>query len=96
MHALALCPATLSRLFSALSKVGVKRAAASVLFLRLSVLESLKRNVHNEEVLPKLLAFYKDARRLAIHAERSSVIALRRDGEDGYNNESMVSTICGL
>jgi len=71
-------PDTLRGLFAALSKVGVKRAAASVLFLRPSVLESLKRNVHNEEVLLKLLGFYKDARRLAIHAEHSSVTALPR------------------
>jgi DNA repair photolyase len=76
-------PDTLRDLFSALSKVGVKRAAASVLFLRPSVLESLKRNVHNEEVLPNLLSFYKDARRLAIHAERSSVIALARTARAG-------------
>ena len=69
-------PNALRYLFSALAKVGVKRAAASVLFLRPSVIESLKRNVHNKEVLHELLGFYRDAKRLAIHAERSSVTAL--------------------
>lgn len=71
-------PDTLGHLFSALAQVGVKRAAASVLFLRPSVVESLKRNVHNKEILEKLLGFYRDARRLAIHAEHSSVTALPR------------------
>ncbi|MFQ5874958.1 MAG: radical SAM protein [Dehalococcoidia bacterium] len=75
-------PDALRHLFSALAKVGVKRAAASVLFLRPSVLESLKRNVHNKEVLQELLGFYRDARRLAIHAERSSVTALPRATRD--------------
>jgi len=69
---------TLRQLFSALAKVGVKRAAVSTLFLRSSVLESLKRNVRNTELLQVLLDFYRDAKRMAIHAERSSVIALPR------------------
>lgn len=66
----------LQQLFSALAKAGVKRAAISVLFLRSSVLESLKRNVQDTELLQALLDFYQDAKRMAIHAERSSVIAL--------------------
>lgn len=66
----------LSHIFSALAKAGVKRAAASVLFLRPSVIESLKRNVPNKVVLQELLDFYRDAKRLAIHAEHSSVISL--------------------
>jgi len=75
-------PDALRHLFSALAKVGVKRAAVSVLFLRPSVLESLRRNVHNKKVLQELLGFYQDARRLAIHAERSSVTALPRAMRD--------------
>lgn len=67
---------TLHKLFSALAKVCVKHAAVSTLFLRSSVLESLKRNVQNTELLQTLLCFFQDARRMAIHAERSSVIAL--------------------
>jgi DNA repair photolyase len=69
-------PDVLRHLFSALAKVGVKRVAVSTLFLRNSVLESLKRNVRNTELLQALLDFYRDAKRMAIHAERSYVIAL--------------------
>jgi hypothetical protein len=69
-------PDVLDLLFSSLAKVGVRRAAANILFLRPSVVESLKRNLRNETILQILLGFYRDAKRLAIHAERSSVIAL--------------------
>ena len=69
-------PDVLNSLFSTLAKAGVRRAAASVLFLRPSVVESLKRNLGNEKILQTLLSFYQDAKRLAIHAEHSSVIAL--------------------
>jgi hypothetical protein len=41
-------------------------------------LESLKRNVHNKELSQKLLGFYRDAKRLEIHAEHSSVTSLPR------------------
>ena len=75
-------PDVLESLFSALANVGVDRAAASTLFLRPSVLESLERNVHNKEALQELLGFYRDARRLAIHAERSSVTALPCDARN--------------
>jgi DNA repair photolyase len=67
---------SLLQLFSALAKVGAKRAAISTLFLRSSILESLKRNVQNTELLQSLLDSYRDAKCMAIHAERSSVIAL--------------------
>lgn len=66
----------LRQLFSALAKVGVKRTAISVLFLRHSVVESLKRHIRDREVLQRLLSFYEEAIPMAIHAERSSVIAL--------------------
>ena len=68
-------PDALRPLFSALAKVGVERVAASTLFLRSEILVSLKRNIHSNVVLQELLSFYRDAKRLAIHAERSSVIA---------------------
>jgi DNA repair photolyase len=67
---------TLRQLFSALTKAGVKRVAVSTLFLRSSVLESLKRNVQDAKLLQALLDFYRDAKHMAIHAERSSVMAL--------------------
>jgi len=66
----------LNLLFSTLAKAGVRRAAVSVLFLRPSVVGSLKRNLRNDKILQTLLDFYRDAKRLAIHAEHSSVIAL--------------------
>ncbi len=69
-------PSALNRLFSAIAKARVKRAAASTLFLRPGISESLKRNVHNGEVLQGMLAFYQDARRLAVRAEHSSVTTL--------------------
>jgi DNA repair photolyase len=69
-------PDGLQQLFSALVKAGIKRVAVSTLFLRSSVLESLKRNVQNAELLHRLLDFYSEAKRMAIHAERSYVITL--------------------
>lgn len=69
-------------LFYALGQVGCTRAAASTLFLRPSVLESLKRNVHEKKVLGGVLGFYREAQRLAIHAEHSSVTALPRDARE--------------
>lgn len=71
-------PDALGRLFSALAKVGVKRVAASTLFLRPSISESLKRNVPVRKTLEDLLGFYGDAMRVAIRAEGSSVTALPR------------------
>lgn len=71
-------PEALRELFSTLSKAGVERAAISALFLRPAVVESLKRNVHDESLLERLLRPYKESTRLAIRAERSSVVALRR------------------
>ncbi len=75
-------PDTLSSLFSVFAKVGVKRMLASTLFLRSSVQESLERNVSDKNVLQGLLWFYRDAKRMAIHAERSSVVALPRSIRD--------------
>jgi DNA repair photolyase len=67
---------TLQQLFSALTRAGIKRAAISLLFLRRSILESLRRNVKDSYFLHRLLDFYRDAKRMAIHADRSSVTAL--------------------
>ncbi len=87
----------LRQLFSALAKVGVKRAAISALFLRHSVVESLKRNIHDREVLRRLLSFYKEARPMAIHAERSSVTALPRARRDEiYTSISRVAEEHGI
>ena len=72
----------LRQLLSDLARVGVKRAAISTLFLRISVLKSLKRYVQNTELLQTLLDFYRDAKHMVIHAERSSVIALPSAARD--------------
>ncbi len=66
----------LERVFSALAEAGVKRAAASTLFLRPAIVESLRRNLSDKNVLERLWGFYTEAGRLAIRAEQSSVIAL--------------------
>ncbi|MDP2857837.1 MAG: radical SAM protein [Bacillota bacterium] len=70
-------PEALRDLFSALSIAGVTHAAASALFLRPAVMESLKRNVRDERLLQCLLGYYTETTRLAIRAERSSVVALQ-------------------
>lgn len=69
----------LRELFSALGQAGCARTAASTLFLRPPVLESLKRNVPEKKVLGGVLGYYRQAQRLDIHAEHSSVTALPRD-----------------
>lgn len=53
-------PDSADRLFAALAQVGVKRAAAGVLFLRRAILQSLRRNVSDKEMLTSLLGAYRD------------------------------------
>jgi DNA repair photolyase len=53
-------PDSADRLFAALTQVGVKRAAAGVLFLRRAILQSLRRNVSDKEMLMRLLGAYRD------------------------------------
>lgn len=48
------------RLFAAVAQAGVKRAAAGVLFLRAAILQWLRRNVSDKEVLASLLDAYRD------------------------------------
>ncbi len=69
-------PDALSPLFSALAKAGVKQVAASTLFFRRGILASFQRNILNKAVLQELLSLYRDSKRLAIHAEHSTVMAL--------------------
>jgi DNA repair photolyase len=69
-------PDALRPFFSALVKVGVKRVSASTLFLRPGILKSFQQNILNKAVLQELLTLFRDAKRLAIHAEHSSVMAL--------------------
>ena len=67
---------SIDQLFSAIANTGVKRAAISTLFLRPAITASLKRHIPDEETLENLLGCYRSEKRLAVHAEHSSVIPL--------------------
>lgn len=60
----------------AAADAGVNDVAASVLFLRPAVIRRLVQASEANAAVARCLAEFADARRLAIHAERSSVIAL--------------------
>ena len=68
--------ASLRQLCSAFAEAGVTSLAASTLFLRPAVVSSLKRNLRDRAIRERLLAAFRHAARLAIHAEESSIIAL--------------------
>jgi DNA repair photolyase len=76
-------PDSIDRLCAAISNAGIKHAAISTLFLRPAIAASLKQRISNKETLDGLLSFYKDGRRLAVHAEKSSVIPLPRQKREG-------------
>ena len=67
---------TFSQICEAIAAVGVKKIAASVLFFRSAIKESLRRNISDSEILQRILARFANAKRLAIHAERSSTLAI--------------------
>jgi DNA repair photolyase len=48
-------PAATDRLFAALADIGVKRAAVDMLFLRPAIVQSLRRGVHDKQMLTRLL-----------------------------------------
>ncbi len=66
----------LEPLCAALARVGVRRIAASVLFLRPAVVGSLRRHVKDKRMLKKMLDCFAGAEPLAIHASRSRVSVL--------------------
>lgn len=66
----------LEPLCAALAATGVRKIAASVLFLRPAVIGSLRRHVKDQVVLKRLLDRFANAEPLAIHAENSRVRAL--------------------
>lgn len=96
-------PDSIDCLFSAISTAGVKHAAISALFLRPAIMASLKQRILDKAALEDLLAFYKNGRRLAVHAEHSSVIPLPRPKrEEIYTRFSQMArkyninlSICG-
>lgn len=69
-------PRSVERLFAALARIGVRRAAASVLFLRPAVVQSLRRNVPNKEMLVRLLNAYQESERMELRGTGSFVQTL--------------------
>ena len=66
----------LEPLCAALAGTGVRKIAASVLFLRPAVIGSLRRHVKDQAMLKRMLDRFASAEPLAIHAENSRVRAL--------------------
>jgi len=73
---------TFNRVCEAVSAIGVKTIAASVLFLRPAIKESLQRNISDSEIRQRIFARFSGARRLAIHADRSCVTAIPREDRE--------------
>ena len=69
-------PDCLESLCAALARIGVRKIAASVLFLRPAVTGSLRRYVKDKRTLNRMLDCFAGAESLAIHAGASRVIAL--------------------
>ena len=69
---------SINALLHAVASSGVKRAAISTLFLRPTIIGSLRRHISDQDLLEKIFIFYRQARRLPVHAEHSSVIPLTR------------------
>jgi DNA repair photolyase len=67
---------TFTRICESVSAIGVKMIAASVLFLRPAIKESLRRNISDPVMWQRIMNRFSNAKRLAIHAERSSVTAI--------------------
>ena len=66
----------LEPLCTALARIGVRRIAASVLFLRPAVIGSLRRHIKDKLMLKRLLDPFAAGEPLAIHAAGSRVRAL--------------------
>jgi len=69
-------PQSVKRLFAALTRIGVRRAAASVLFLRPAIVQSLRRNVPDKEMLARLLSAYQGSERIGLRGTGSHVQTL--------------------
>lgn len=67
---------SLDALCTALAAIGIKRIAASVLFLRPAIANSLRRHVRQSQMLKPLKAAFASRTRLRIYAGNSSVVAL--------------------
>jgi DNA repair photolyase len=69
---------SLDGLCAALARAGVRRVAASVLFLRPAVIASLRRHIADTTMLRTLLDAFANRERLVIRAGNSRVLALPR------------------
>lgn len=68
--------AAVDALCTELIRRGVRRIAASTLFLRPAILQALQRELRGTALLDRLLQPFSSCRRLGIHAEGSTVSAL--------------------
>jgi len=69
-------PETIEAICDAVSKIGVKRMAVSVLFLRPAVAESLRRHLVDKAMREALFGRFDAPERLGIREGKSSVMAL--------------------
>ncbi|MBN1191584.1 MAG: radical SAM protein [Dehalococcoidales bacterium] len=74
---------SIESLCDAISNTGIKHAAISALFLRPAIAASLKQRISDKRSLDVLLGLYKDGKRLAVHADNSSVMPLPRQKREG-------------
>jgi DNA repair photolyase len=96
-------PGSIDLLLRAIAETGVTRAAISTLFLRPAISGAIKRHVADKVTLNTLFNSYKEANRLTVYAENSSVIPLpRQKREEIYisfketaNKYSINLSICG-
>ena len=70
---------SLAGLCGALAEAGIQRIAAAVLFLRPTIVHSLRRHVRDHALVADLLARFRTREPLRMRAERSTVLALPRD-----------------
>ena len=73
---------TLQRVCESVAAAGVKNIAASVLFLRPAIKESMQRNISDEGIRKSIFDRFSRSKRLGIHADRSSVTALPREDRE--------------
>jgi DNA repair photolyase len=87
----------INALLHAVASSGVKRAAISTLFLRLAIIGSFRRHISDQALLEKIFIFYRQARRLTVHAEHSSVIPLTRlKREEIYSRFRQIAEHCAI
>jgi len=67
---------TIESICAAVAKIGVKRMAVSVLFLRAAVAQSLNQHIPDRTMRDALFNRFNIAERIGIHAGRSNVTAL--------------------